>query len=103
MRSKLAIVLIMGILNVVSIQAAMLEKIEVSGNQRVNSSAVIEYSQAKKGQKLDDEAVEKIIQALYSSKQFSHVEVIRSDNKQTLVIKVKERPIIHRIEIVKNN
>lgn len=103
MRSKLVTVLIMGMLNVVSIQAAMLEKIEVKGNQRINSSAVVEYSQAKKGQKLDEEAVEKIIQALYSSKQFSHVEVVRGHNKQTLVIKVKERPIIHRIEIVKNN
>ena len=56
MRSKLVTVLIMGMLNVVSIQAAMLEKIEVKGNQRINSSAVVEYSQAKKGQKLDDEA-----------------------------------------------
>lgn len=70
-------------------------RIEIKGNQRLSTSAVLSYLPIHVGQSFDTDRSAPVIQALYKSGYFSDVSLYRSGD--TLIVRVKEMPIISRI------
>ena len=82
--------------------SAILNKIEVKGNQRVSSETIKIFSQAKINSDLDSNSLNKIIKNLYSTNFFKDVSINFKNN--ILYIKVEENPIIQALifEGIKN-
>ncbi len=81
-----------------------IESVVIEGLKKVEKEAIIEKLGSQKGMVLDNYLLKKDIQKIYSLKYFesveAHQEVIRGKN--TLIFKVKEKPIITNI-IFKGN
>jgi len=73
------------------------DTIKVEGLKRIQYSTALNYLPIHEGQKITTEDTNDIIKALYKTGFFSDVEVKR--NGSTLVIDVKERPTIGKIEV----
>lgn len=78
----------------------IVNRIQVVGNQRLTSSAVLSYLPVHIGQKFNTDESAAIISALYKSNHFSDVSLLRRGN--TLVVKIKEKPTIGRFVITGN-
>ncbi|HET8941733.1 MAG TPA: outer membrane protein assembly factor BamA [Rudaea sp.] len=74
--------------------------IRLDGLQRISAGTVFTYLPLEKGDRITDERVEQAIRALYKTGFFSDVQVSRQGD--ILVINVKERPAISKIEIKGN-
>ena len=77
--------------------AEILNKIKISGNERISKETIIVYGEIKKGNDYSQNDVDKIIKNLYETKFFSKISVNLSGG--TLSIEVKENPIINSIII----
>lgn len=73
------------------------EAIKVEGLNRIHYGTVLNYLPVQTGEDIDTADTTSIIKALYKTGFFSDVTVVRRDN--TLVIQVKERPTIGKVDI----
>ena len=80
------------------------ESIIVTGNSRVDSAAVRSTAGLSTGTQLNVHDIQTAIKALYTTGQFDDVQIVcqvsPSDNKATLVIQVKERPILTDYKVI---
>ena len=76
-----------------------IDAIEVEGNRRVETEAVLEKVDAKVGKVLTNYTLKEDIKALYKMKYFSSVEGhhIVKNKKNILLFKLKEKPVVSRI------
>jgi outer membrane protein insertion porin family len=81
------------------------DAIEIAGNRKVESEAVIEKLSTKTEQVLDNYLLRKDIQRIYEMKYFDEVEAWhkRSGSKNILLFKLKEKPIIGKVEFSGND
>lgn len=81
------------------------EAIQILGNKKVESEAILEKIHAKVGQSIDNYTIKKDIELIYGLKYFDSIGVEQQNisGKNTLVFKVKEKPIISRIAFFGND
>ncbi|MXP51179.1 outer membrane protein assembly factor BamA [Pantoea sp. SoEX] len=75
-----------------------INNINCEGFSRVSIDSLSPKINIKVGDKINGDVIENIIRSLYSTNNFEKVKVIK--NKNTLTIKVKELPIISKVNIV---
>ena len=81
--------------------AAVLSRIDVSGNQRMDDESIRILSEVKPGDNINSETVNDIAKKLQSSGYFSSVNA--SLNGNVLKIKVEEAPIINMVTVEGND
>ncbi len=86
-----------------NIKAEKVKNITVVGNDRISKDTILMFSKINTNQDIDSEVLNSILKNLYDSNFFETVEV--SILNESLLIKVKENPIIDQISIegVKNS
>ena len=98
MKFKLLLSLItIFLLNFNIANSEILEKIEVSGNERVNSETIKLFANIKPGDDLSDDNLNKILKNLYDTGFFKDINIQFLNN--TLILNVVENPIITNINI----
>jgi outer membrane protein insertion porin family len=75
----------------------IVNKIEITGNERISSETIIMFSDVKTQQDLNQNEINKILKNLYETNFFKNIEVSFKNN--VLKIKVNENPIIDKIVI----
>ena len=76
----------------------LINKIEVLGNKRVPTATIIYYLDFKIGSKISQNNIDNSIKNLYSQGFFSDISITQTSNN-TIVIKVKENPIVRNISV----
>lgn len=87
-----------------SLQAKVLfkiDKIKVEGTKRVEPEAILEKILIKDGSVLDTDLLKDSIKKIYSMRYFDLVEA--HQNGKNLVFKVKEKPVVSRINFKGND
>jgi outer membrane protein insertion porin family len=79
----------------------VVEKIEVTGLQRISPETVYSYLPIRRGQTLSPDKTAAVIKALYKTGFFEHINLSRAGN--TLIIEVVERETIGQLKIAGNN
>ena len=98
MKFKLLLSLItIFLLNFNIANSEILEKIEISGNERVNSETIKLFANIKPGDDLSDDNLNKILKNLYDTGFFKDINIQFLNN--TLILNVVENPIITNINI----
>ena len=72
--------------------------IKIIGNQRVANDTILFYSELKPGDDITREGIDRSIKHLYGTGFFSKISITK-DQKNTLLIEVKENPIIRKLTI----
>ena len=80
-----------------SVQANTLKEINISGNDRIPDETISMFSGVKLNDEINDFKIDEILKNLYKTNFFDDVSVLFEKN--ILVIKVKERPIIDSVVI----
>ncbi|MBY0518042.1 MAG: outer membrane protein assembly factor BamA [Bacteriovoracaceae bacterium] len=82
-----------------------IDSIEIEGNRKVESEAILERITTKSEQVLDNYLLRKDIQRIYEMKYFDEVEAWhkQKDKKQILLFRLKEKPIIGKVEFKGND
>jgi len=75
-------------------------KIVIKGNERVSANTILSYAEVKEGDIFSTNLTSKIIKRLYSTKYFDDIDIVLDFS--TLIITVKEKPIISEISIEGN-
>ncbi|MGE3770473.1 MAG: outer membrane protein assembly factor BamA [Bdellovibrionales bacterium] len=75
--------------------------LRVEGNQRIESNTVLSYLPLRQGDQIDPDKVDAAIKALYQTGFFSDVALYQDGD--TIIVKVKENPIINRIAFEGND
>ena len=78
-----------------SVKSEIINKIEISGNDRISNETIIMFSSVKLNENINQYKLNQILKSLYETNFFDNVEVSLNDKK--LLIKVKEYPIINQI------
>jgi len=86
--------------NTYAIDPFVASDIRIDGLQRISAGTVFTYLPVEKGDRVTTERVQQAIRALYKTGFFSDVQITRQDD--ILVITVKERPAISKIQIKGN-
>ena len=86
----------------------VINQIKIEGNERIPKETIILFSNIKINDKIDDKKINDILKDLYDSNFFENISI--KFDKNTLIIKVTELPIINKISItgikakkIKNN
>ena len=81
-------------------QTPHITAIEVRGNARVETEAIISALHSRRGQPLDKTTVQRDLRSLYELGYFSHIEILQDDSGTglTLIVQVKEKPAIVAIK-----
>ena len=82
-----------------------IDDIEMEGNRKVEPEAIIEKIASKKGQMLDNYQLRKDIQRIHEMRYFDEVEAWhkKKDGKNILLFRLKEKPIISKVEFKGND
>ena len=103
MKKNVVGLIVVGCLLLASVaQAFIANKITIEGLQGITTGTVYSYLPVKVGDDITTKSSTQIIDALYKTGFFSNVTLYQQAN-DTLVIKVKERPIIGNINVSGNN
>ena len=102
------LILILTTQNNVYANNKVINQIKIEGNERIPKETIILFSNIKINDKIDDEKINDILKDLYDSNFFENISI--KFDKNTLIIKVTELPIINKISItgikakkIKNN
>ena len=85
-------------LSATSLEAEVVNKIEIKGNKRISDETVKVYGSISLGKDLSKSDVDKILQNLYSTEFFKNVSVELNNN--VLKINLQEYPIINELVIL---
>ena len=82
-----------------------IDLIEIEGNKKVETEAILEKVNLEKGSELDNYALRGAIKRIYSMKYFETVEAhhVKKSGKDVLLFKIKEKPIINKISFSGND
>ena len=75
---------------------AIVNKIEINGNERIPAETIIMFSSVSLNDELNSDSLNKILKNIYDSNFFKNVNV--EFNNNTLIINVQENPIIEKVE-----
>jgi outer membrane protein insertion porin family len=101
MKRIAALVLLAGLTaNALAMDPFVASDIRIDGLQRISAGTVFTYLPVEKGDTVTSERVQQAIRALYKTGFFSNVDASRQND--ILVITVKERPAISKIQIKGN-
>jgi outer membrane protein insertion porin family len=78
----------------------MIRAIAVQGNQRLESETVLSYTKLRAGEPYDNERLDEALRDLLATDLFADVQI--RDNEGSLVIEVKESPVVNRIVLEGN-
>ena len=93
--NKILIYLLFFLLLPITVYSKTLEKIKISGNERIADSTIKMLGKIDKINELDEDVVNKILKDLYNSDFFKDVKVFF--NEGILSIEVTENPLIYQI------
>ncbi len=79
------------------LNAIEIKKIEIEGNERITDETIILFGQIDKSKNFDSKEINKIFKSLYNTNFFEDITI--SVNDETLIIKLKEFPLISSLEI----
>ena len=79
------------------VNSEILQKIEIAGNDRVNSETIKLFANIKLGEELSDDRLNKILKDLYDTNFFKDIDIKFLNN--TLILYVIENPIITSVNI----
>ena len=91
------LILILTTQNNVYANNKVINQIKIEGNERIPKETIILFSNIKINDKIDDEKINDILKDLYDSNFFENISI--KFDKNTLIIKVTELPIINKISI----
>jgi outer membrane protein insertion porin family len=77
--------------------AAVIQKIEVEGTQRVEQSTVISYLTVHVGDRFDPREINESLKKLFATGFFATVELFQAPGQNVLVVRVKENPIVNQV------
>ena len=77
-----------------------INKIVIKGNERVSTNTIFSYAEVEEGDIFSSTLTGNIIKKLYATKYFDDIDVTLEFN--TLIIRVKEKPIISEIKLEGN-
>ncbi len=77
------------------IEGGVVERVRVSGNQRIERATVESYLLLREGDRFDPLRMDRSLKELFATGLFSDVEVRREGNE--LVVEVEENPVINRL------
>ncbi len=100
MRMRLAALLILTLL-MGTAQAFTIEEIRIRGLERITEGTVLNYLPLEAGDELDSSRSADALEALFDTGFFDDVQLLREDD--ALIIEVRERPAIARIEFIGND
>jgi outer membrane protein insertion porin family len=83
------------------LHATIIQRIAVSGNERIEPATIASYLSVRVGDFFDAEKIDASLKALYATGLFA--DVIMEKNGNSLVIRVVESPILNRIVFEGNN
>jgi outer membrane protein insertion porin family len=83
-----------------SVQGQIIEEIEVTGNQRIETLTVLSYVTFKVGDPYRVFEIDRSLKALFFTSLFADVRIVRQGNK--VIVEVVENPIINRVVIEGN-
>ena len=86
--------------NTYAVDAFVASDIRIDGLQRISAGTVFTYLPVEKGDRVTSERVQQAIRALYKTGFFTDVQITRQGD--ILVISVKERPAISKIQLKGN-
>ncbi len=92
---KLLILLFFATISISSLNAEIVKKIEIIGNDRVSNSTIINFSKINEGDDINSDTLNDSLKNLYGTKFFEDVNI--NFNNNILSIQVKEYPIIQQI------
>jgi len=75
---------------------AIVNKIEINGNERIPAETIIMFSSVSLNDELNSDSLNKILKSIYDSNFFKNVNV--EFNNNTLIINVQENPIIEKVQ-----
>ena len=75
----------------------IIEKIEITGNNRISNETILMFSKVRTGQEVNNNKINQILKDLYNSKFFKNISVKIENN--VLLINVDEAPLIKNITI----
>jgi outer membrane protein insertion porin family len=81
-------------------QASVIRSIAVTGNQRLEPETVLSYTKLRIGEPYDRERLDEALRDLYGTDLFADVAI--RDNQGSLVIEVRESPVVNRIVLEGN-
>src|SRR5579871_5957652 len=100
-RILLSLFLLLGVFSSTWAAEFVIKAIDVQGLQRIEVGTVYNAIPVSVGDTFDtDTESADLVRIIYQTGHFSHVEVDRAGN--TLIIRVKERPVIGKIEVTGN-
>ena len=91
------IVILLSLITAKSVYADIINKITISGNERVNTETIKMFGGIKVGENLNSNDLNKILKNLYETNFFENVNI--SINESILLINVTENPIIQNLII----
>ena len=93
---KILLIIIFNIFFINSVLSEILEKIVISGNDRIPTETIKIFSKVSLGDDLNDNDLNKILKNLYGTDYFNEINI--SFRQNTLEIEVKENPIIYNLK-----
>ena len=93
--NKLILTFFIIIFSFKTLNAEVLKKIEIKGNERISKETIKVYGDININEEINSSKINDIIKKLYSTNFFENINI--SLNKQTLVIEVVEHPVINEI------
>ena len=79
----------------------VITNIDIQGNQRVDASTILTRTAIKAGDDIDDDDINELVKLLHDTELFDDVK-IQKRKKGKLIIKVKEKPIVRKIQFSGN-
>lgn len=76
-------------------QVAVIGRIKVEGNERIDAATIISYLPVQVGQTVNDLLIDQSVKTLYRTELFSDVQIVMNGNE--MVISVVEAPIINQV------
>ena len=83
-----------------SLNSAIINKIEIIGNDRVSDQTIIVYGDIKVNEDINEQKINQILNDLYSTDFFEDVKVQIKDN--VLIINLKEYSVINKLIFLAN-
>lgn len=86
-----------------SVDGALVKKIDVTGNVRIATDAVVAHSGIRVGKKYDQGALNNVVKSLYSTGFFDRVYVTYDNKSSTINVSVTENPTIDEVAFEGND
>ena len=92
---KISLIILLFTFFITALNAEIVSKIEINGNQRISDETIRIYGKINIGKEISENEINGILNNLYSTDFFENIDINIKDN--TLVINLKEYPSINKL------